>query len=56
MFEICIVWLMLNKPPGAGGDINIITQTRIGASASGVFCVNQEMFIIFIDVSVLAEW
>jgi hypothetical protein len=28
---------MLNKLPGAGGDINIITQTGIGASASGVF-------------------
>jgi hypothetical protein len=43
-----MVWLTRNKLPGAGGDINIITKTGMGASASSVFCFNQEKFIIFI--------
>jgi hypothetical protein len=47
---------MLNKPPDAGGDINIITQTGIGGFASGAFRFDQETFIIFIDSIFLAEW
>ena len=44
-----MVQLMLDKLLGAGGDINIITQTGIVASAGGTTCFNEETSIVFIE-------
>jgi hypothetical protein len=54
ILEVSMVWLIPDKLPGAGGDINIITQTGIGASA-GTFALQPSGSMIALN-DVTAKW
>jgi hypothetical protein len=50
IFEVSMAQLIPDKLPGAGGDINIITQTGVGASA-GTFIIQYHGSMI-----ALSDW